>query len=188
MKIIITTQNLEARGSRFKYAGGDTYVIRDLCKEELETYDSVYFKEYIHNQLGSSYTGNPPTSEYEMQTYVKDIKIAEDDEEECEEWKVPWTMLIRNCSTNSKDGKLTKEIFVHRFNPREDFWSDDPKYADIIGYVEQHYISPQDELKEYKKEYIKKGETHKCVGDFIHRDFSRQPYDPYKEYYEEEAS
>ena len=142
----------------------------------------------ISFQLGSSYTGNPPTSEYEMQTYVKDIKIAEDDEEECEEWKVPWTMLIRNCSTNSKDGKLTKEIFVHRFNPREDFWSDDPKYADIIGYVEQHYISPQDELKEYRKEYIKKGETHKCVGDFIHRDFSRQPYDPYKEYYEEEAS
>ena len=185
MKIIITTQDLEARGERFKYAGGSTYVIRDLAKEQLETYDSVYFKEYIHNQLGSSYTGKAPTSEYEMQTYVTNIQVAEDDEKECEDWLVPWTMQIRDVVTN---GRLSKEIFVHRFNPREEFWSDAPEYADLIGSVEQHYISPKDELREYKKEYIKKGETHKCVGDFIHRDFSRKPYDPWKEYYEEEAS
>ena len=36
MKIVIQIQDLEARGSRWKYAGGSTYVMRDLTIEQVE--------------------------------------------------------------------------------------------------------------------------------------------------------
>jgi len=35
MKICIHIQDLEARGDRWKHAGGETYVIRDIHKDEI---------------------------------------------------------------------------------------------------------------------------------------------------------
>ena len=48
MKITIHTQDLEARGNRFKYAGGETYVIRDIAKEELDKY--INLNEWYSNE------------------------------------------------------------------------------------------------------------------------------------------
>jgi len=174
MKIVIQTQDLEARGDRWKYAGGNTYVIRDICHNDLEIYDSVYFKEFLENHFNSSYTGQAPTEEYEMQSYINSIEFCQDEEKECEPWNVPYTLEVRDVKI---DGGTKVELFCHRFTPRGDDWSTDKKYEDIIGYVEQHYITPTNHLKEYAKEYITKGAKHLVVNDFIHRDFSRKPYD-----------
>ena len=174
MKITIHTQDLEARGNRFKYAGGETYVIRDIAKEELDKYDNVYFKEFLENHFSSTFTGLPPTKEYEMQSYILSIQVLDDDAKECDDWEVPYELEVRDVI---KDGKLEKQLFCHRFCPREDYWSTDEKYKDIIGYVEQHYITPSDNLKDYAKEYVTKGTTHLVLKDFIHRDFTRKPYE-----------
>lgn len=176
MKIVIYIQDLEARGDRFKYAGGSTYVIRDLSKEQVELYDSVYFRQYLENHFNSSYTGKPPTREYEMQSYISNIEVMEDDKEETDPWNVPYELLVRDVNI---DGKLSKQLFWHRFYPRTDSWSTDEKYADIIGYVEQGYITPQNQNHQYAKQYVKKDTQHIVLNDFIHRDFSRKPYDMY---------
>ena len=176
MKIVIQIQDLEARGTRWKYAGGSTYVMRDLTIEQVELYDSVYFKEFLENRFNASYTGKLPTKEYEMQSYIYSIEVLQDDEEETEEWKVPFELIVRDRNVG---GILTKELFCHRFYPRQDYWSTDPKYKDVIGYVEQHYITPKNHLEEYAKQYITKGMEHTVLNDFIHRDFSRKAYDRY---------
>lgn len=175
MKICIHVQDLEARGDRWKHAGGTTYVIRDIHKSQIDKYDNVYFKEFLENHFNSSYTGLPPTKEYEMQSYICDIRIIKDNEEECDPWHVPYTLQVRDVIS---DGGLKKELFCYRFCPREDYWSTDEQYKDIIGYVEQHYITTTEHLKEYAKEYITKDDNHLVLRDFIHRDFSRKPYDP----------
>ena len=173
MKIIIQIQDLESRGDRWKYAGGDTYVIRNLSQDDIDNYDSIYFKEYLENHFNSSYTGLLPTEEFEMQSYISNIEVAQDDKEECDPWKVPYTLEVRDVIS---DGGLKKELFCHRFTPRTNYWSNDVKYKDIIGYVEQHYITPTEHLKEYTKEYVNKGTKHLVVNDFIHRDFTKKPY------------
>ena len=177
MKILIHIQDLEARGRRFKNAGGNTYVIRNLSQDDIDNYDSVYFKEYLENHFNSSYTGKAPTQEFEMQSYITNIEVVADNVEECDPWKVPYTLEVRDVISIS-DGCLKKELFCYRFTPRTDYWSDDVKYKDIIGYVQQHYITPTDPLKEYTKEYVNKGTKHLVVNDFIHRDFTKKPYNP----------
>jgi hypothetical protein len=175
MKIVIQIQDLESRGDRWKYAGGNTYVIRNLSQDDIDNYDSIYFKEYLENHFNSSYTGLLPTEEFEMQSYIKSIKVVEDNIEECDPWVVPYTLEVRDVIS---DGSLKKELFCHRFSPREYYWSDDMKYNDIIGYVEQYYITPTNHLKEYTKKYVNKVTDYLVVNDFIHRDFSRKPYNP----------
>jgi len=174
MKICIHTQDLESRGDRWKYAGGETYVIRDIDKSEICKYDNVYFKEFLENRFNTSYTGLPPTKEFEMQSYILSIDIIKDNEAECDAWKVPYTLEVRDVIKNDR---LDKQLFCHRFTPRGDDWSTDEQYKDIIGYVEQHYITPTNHLEQYAKEYVNKGADHLVVNDFIHRDFSRKPYD-----------
>ena len=177
MKIVIHIQDLEARGDRWKHAGGTTYVIRDIHKSQIGKYDNVYFKEFLENRFNTSYTGLPPTKEYEMQSYICDIRIIEDDEEECDPWKVPYTLEVREVISS---GGIKKELFAQRFCPREDYWSNDEKYKDIIGFVEQHYITPTNHLEQYAKEYVKKNTEYLVLNDFIHRDFSRKAYNPYE--------
>lgn len=177
MKICIHIQDLEARGDRWKYAGGNTYVIRNISNANKEMYDNIYFKEFLENRFNASYTGLPPTKEYEMQSYINCITFMKDHEEETDPWHVPYELMIRDVKV---DGKLEKELFCHRFYPKQDYWSTDEKYADIIGYVEQHYITPTNHLKGYRKEYVKKDTSHIVLDDFIHRDFSRKAYNPYE--------
>lgn len=177
MKICIHTQDIEARGDRWKYAGGDTYVIRDIHKSQIFKYDNVYFKEFLENHFNATYTGLAPTKEYEMQSYILSIQVLEDNAKECDDWEVPYELQIREVK---KDNKLEKQLFCHRFCPRDAWWSNDEQYKDIIGYVEQHYITPLDNLKDYAKEYVTKGTTHFLLKDFIHRDFSRKPYNQYE--------
>jgi len=184
MKIVIQIQDLEARGDRWKYAGGSTYVMRDISNANREMYDNVYFKEFLENRFNTSYTGKAPTKEYEMQSYIHTITFMEDNEEETDPWKVPFDLMVRD---RIVDGKVSKELFCHRFYPKQDYWSSDPKYADIIGYVEQHYITPTNHLEEYAKQYITKGMQHTVLNDFIHKDFSRKAYDMYADM-EQEAS
>jgi hypothetical protein len=176
MKIVIYIQDLESRGSRWKYAGGDTYVIRDICHNQLNIYDNVYFKEFLENRFNSSYTGKPPTHDYEMQSYIRSITFMPDHEEETDPWQVPYELIIRDIKV---DGKLSKELFCYRFYPKQDYWSTDEQYADVIGYVEQCYITPTNHSKDYRREYVKKDTSHIVLDDFIHRDFSRKAYDMY---------
>ncbi len=173
MKICIHIQDLEARGDKWKYAGGETYVIRDIDKSEISKYDNVYFKEFLENRFNTSYTGLPPTKEFEMQSYILSIDIIKDNEAECDPWKVPYTLEVRDVIKNDR---LDKQLFCHRFCPRDDYWSSDDRYNNIIGYVEQCYITPTNHLEEYAKEYITKDMNQLVVNDFIHRDFSRKAY------------
>jgi len=177
MKICIHIQDLEARGDRWSYKGGETYVIRGIHKSEISKYDNVYFKEFLENRFNTSYTGLPPTKEYEMQSYILSIDIVDDHIQETDPWNVPFTLEVRDIISS---GGIKKELFAQRFCPREDYWSSDDKYNNIIGYVEQCYITPTNHLEQYAKEYITKDMNHLVVNDFIHRDFSRKPYNPYE--------
>ena len=178
MKIVIQIQDLEARGDRWKYAGGNTYVIRNLSKDDIDKYDSIYFKEYLENNFNSTYTGEAPTREFEMQSYILNIKVAQDNEEECDPWIVPYTLVV-----DFTNGEPT--LFAHRFTPRDDYWSTDEQFKNIIGYVQEQYISRNfDHSCVNGKAYVNKNDTSVKIRDFVHTDFSRKPYNPY----EKEAS
>ena len=173
MKIVIQIQDLESRGDRWKYAGGNTYVIRNLSNDDIDKYDSIYFKEYLETYFSSSYTGLLPTEEYEMQSYISDIKVAKDNDKECDPWIVPYTLVV-----DFNNGQPT--LFAHRFTPRDAYWNNDVKFKDIIGYVEEQYITDNfDHSCVRGKAYVNKGDTNVKIRDFVHTDFTRKPYDIY---------
>jgi len=137
MKLVIRTQYLENYGahtwngegecpSRWKYKGGDVYVVPNIDVNNLPK-NIDEFEALICYR-------NPYSEEY-----VLDWSFEDDDVKVWEEWYTPWTIY-----------NLFGDYYAKRFVPSDEYWS--PGFK---GKNESYLMLAHGERDEYKCEYIK---------------------------------
>jgi len=107
-KLVIHTQYCEnygdAESPRWKFKGGETYVLPELSQSELNGIEEIV------NSIADEIEHRGEMTE----EYVIGWSVEEDEAEVCEEWETPWTLTA---------GYNAGRWMIERTIPSEPWWS-----------------------------------------------------------------